>query len=256
MIKRINTLKRTGRFTNLTCGGGAAGDFTELNVIYAQNASGKSTLCDVLRSMSTGEASYILGRKRLDAADAPEVVIALAGANPPETVRFQGGAWQNGDASPKIHVYDDRFVAENVFVGHHINVDQRRNLYGLVIGARAIGLQQALNTAEQNLTTANATLTQATAALTRLIPQGQTIDLFRAIPATENVDQAIATAAKALNAATQTKNRADAIRQRQPLAPVAVPQPPTNLAEVLAATLDEAALAAEQKIKGRRYSGD
>ncbi|MGY6217114.1 AAA family ATPase [Methylolobus aquaticus] len=249
MIKRINILKRTGRFTNLTCRVGADGDFTELNVIYAHNASGKSTLCDVLRSMTTGEASYILGRKRLDATDSPEVVVVVAGANRPETVRFQGGAWQNAEASPKIHVYDERFVAENVYVGHHINVDQRRNLYGLVIGARAIALQQALDTADQNAKAANIKFNQANAALTRLIPQGQSIESFRGIAEADNAEQAIATAADALNTATQTKNKADAIRQRPALEPVAVAEFTTNLAEVLATTLDDAALAAEQKIK-------
>ncbi|MFZ4524912.1 MAG: hypothetical protein ACOYOE_05010 [Chlorobium sp.] len=137
MIKRFNTLKRIGRFTELSCSGGLENDFAKLNVIYASNACGKSTLCDVFRSMTTGDKAYIMGRKRLDATADPEIVVALEGSTPPQTVRFQNGAWQNRDACPSIHIYDDRFVAENVLIGHHINLDQRRNLYGLVIGDRA-----------------------------------------------------------------------------------------------------------------------
>ena len=155
MIKRINRLLRTGRFIQLASERGEQGDFSKFNVIYADNASGKSTLCDVLRSMSTGEATYVMGRKRLDATADPEIVIAISALPQPQTIRFQAGVWQNVEASPSIHIYDDRFVAENVLVGHHINVDQRRNLYGLIIGAQAIALKEAVDQAEHNLNSAS-----------------------------------------------------------------------------------------------------
>lgn len=248
MIKRINTLKHTGRFVELRGGQGEPGDFSELNVIYAKNASGKSTLCDVLRSLTTGDASYLIGRQRLGGNNPPEVFIALAGPNP-ATARFQNGAWQNGGACPPIHIYDDRFVTENVLVGHHINVDQRRSLYGLVIGAQAIALKQAVDAAEQSLTAATATERTARSDLTRLIPQGQTIDTFREVAETPNVDQRIAEAKEALATSTQTKSKADAIRQRTSLSPVDIPEIPDQLQEVLSATLDGAALEAEQKVR-------
>jgi wobble nucleotide-excising tRNase len=248
MIKRINTLKHTGRFVELRGGQGEPGDFSELNVIYAKNASGKSTLCDVLRSLATGEASYLIGRQRLGGNNPPEVFIALAGPNP-ATARFQNGAWQNGGACPPIHIYDDRFVTENVLVGHHINVDQRRSLYGLVIGAQAIALKQAVDAAEQSLTAATSTERTARSDLTRLIPQGQTIDTFREVAETPDVDQRIAEAKEALATSTQTKSKADAIRQRTSLSPVDIPEIPDQLQEVLSDTLDGAALEAEQKVR-------
>ncbi|MGC9451388.1 MAG: type I restriction enzyme endonuclease domain-containing protein [Oceanipulchritudo sp.] len=92
MILRINTLKRIGRFTELTNPARDEGRFAKFNVLYALKASGKSTLCDVLRSLSTGEVAYINGRKRLDTAEGPEVVITIAG-NPDVAVRFQGNTW-------------------------------------------------------------------------------------------------------------------------------------------------------------------
>lgn len=189
MIKRINTLNQTGRFIQLANGRGNEGDFTRFNVVYASNAAGKSTLCDVLRSMTTGEAAYVMGRKRLGSQAEPEIVIAISDTNQPQTIRFQGGVWHNGAASPCIHIYDDRFVAENVLVGHHINVDQRRNLYGLVIGAQAIALKQAVDAAEQNLNAATGAVTQAQSDLNRLLPEGQTIETFRGIPQIADVDQ-------------------------------------------------------------------
>ncbi len=41
MIKRINTLKRVGRFTELIFTVGGDGDFVKLNVIFAINTSGR-----------------------------------------------------------------------------------------------------------------------------------------------------------------------------------------------------------------------
>ena len=199
--------------------------------------------------MTLGESAYVMGRKRLDSGNDPEIIVSLDGATPPEVVRFQNGAWVNAAASPKIHIYDDRFVAENVLVGHHINVDQRRNLYGLVIGARGIALKQAVDAAELQLTTAGTTVRVAEAALTRQLPQGQTIESFRSQTVVTDVDQRLATAQDELAGATQTRSKADAIRQRDSLSEVPIPQISVNIAEVLSSNLDEAALVAEQKIR-------
>ncbi|MCP5534878.1 MAG: AAA family ATPase [Akkermansiaceae bacterium] len=249
MIKRINTLNRVGRFIELRSAAGADHDFAELNVVFASNAAGKSTLCDILRAMTLGESSYIVGRKRLDAGNDPEIVIALEGTHPQPIVRFQNGAWVNAAASPKIHIYDDRFVAENVLVGHHINVDQRRNLYELVIGAKAIALKQAFDAAEQNLNTASSAAKQAEGDLNRLIPPLDSIEEFRMVPLVTGVDQQIATSRETLASATQTQSKADAIRQRPELSAVSIAQLPTNLTEVLSSTLDQAALVAEEQIR-------
>lgn len=79
MIKRINVFKGVGRFTSLKSTSGTQGDFSNLNVIYAPNSCGKSTLCDVFRSLTTGNPSYILGRKKLKSTTQPEIIFLLEG---------------------------------------------------------------------------------------------------------------------------------------------------------------------------------
>ena len=249
MIKRINTLKRTGRFTELNSHRGSEGDFSKLNVIYANNACGKSTLCDVLRSMDTGNPAYVLGRKNLNATADPEIVVSLEGGAASQTVRFQDGAWQNRDVCPPIHIYDDRFVAENVFIGHHISVDQRRNLYGLVIGDQAIALKQAVDTAEQCLNAATTEFNTARDNLSRLLPEGYSIETFRNLPAVDDVDQQIEVATDKLTSAKQTKAKAEAIHRRKPLSPLRIAKVPDDLESVLSTTLDSVALVAEKKIR-------
>lgn len=246
MIKRINVLKGIGRFSALNPTRGTEGDFSSLNVIYASNACGKSTLCDVFRSLDTGNPAYVIGRKRLGADAQPEIVISLEGG---QATRFQNAQWHERDHCPPIHVYDDRFVAENVFIGHHISVDQRRNLYGLVIGDQAIASKQAVDTAEQQLSNATTAFNAAHSDLTRLIPTGYTIDSFRNLASVDDVDTKIAEATSEYRTAEQTKTKADAIRARRPLAALPIAEVPETLDKVLSSTLDTASLAAEAKIR-------
>lgn len=249
MIKRINTIKHLGRFSELRSAPGADHDFAELNVVFASNAAGKSTICDVLRSMTSGDAAYVVGRKRLDAGNDSEIVVSLHGTSTPQVVRFQNGVWINAAASPKIYIYDDRFVAENVLVGHHINVDQRRNLYGLVIGSQGIALKQAVEAADLQLSAASINARDAEIALTQLLPQGQSIESFRNLPVVADVDEQITTAESALASATQTKSKADAIHQRSSISKVIVAQVPAELSAILSSNLDDIALGAERKIR-------
>ena len=246
MIQRINVLKGVGRFSALNPTRGTEGDFSSLNVIYASNACGKSTLCDVFRSLDTGNPAYVIGRKRLGSDAQPEIVISLEGG---QATRFQNAQWHERDNCPPIHVYDDRFVAENVFIGHHISVDQRRNLYGLVIGDQAIALKQAVDTAEQKLNTATAAVNTAQTNLTRLIPTGYTTDSFRNVASVGDVDTRVAEATSEFRTAEQTKTKADAIRARRPLAALPIAEVPETLDKVLSSTLDTASLAAEAKIR-------
>jgi wobble nucleotide-excising tRNase len=246
MIKRIKVLKGVGRFSALNPTRGTEGDFSSLNVIYANNACGKSTLCDVFRSLDIGNPAYVIGRKRLGSDVQPEIVVLLEGG---QVIRFQDAQWHERDNCPPIHVYDDRFVAENVFIGHHISVDQRRNLYGLVIGDQAITLKQAVDTAEQQLSNATTMLNTAQSSLTRLIPTGYTIDSFRNHASVDDVDTKIAEATSDLRTAEQTITIANAIRARRPLATLPIAEVPETLEKVLNSTLDTASLAAEAKIR-------
>ena len=190
-----------------------------------------------------------MGRKRLDATADPEIVVALEGSTPPQTVRFQNGAWQNRDACPSIHIYDDRFVAENVLIGHHINLDQRRNLYGLVIGDRAIALKEAVDVAEQNLSSATTKFNTTRDNLSRLLPEGLTIETFKTVSRIDDIDQKIETATEELLSAQKTTGIAEAIRQRRSLSPIPVAKISDDIETILTATLDDVALVAEKKIR-------
>ena len=56
MIKKFVTIKNIGKFKNCNASGDV--ELKKLNVIYAENGRGKTTLCDILRSLKTSDAEY------------------------------------------------------------------------------------------------------------------------------------------------------------------------------------------------------
>jgi wobble nucleotide-excising tRNase len=252
MIRRINKLKNVGCFAELKSQGGTQGDFAKLNVIYAPNAAGKTTLCDVFRSLGTGDPAYVVGRKRLGSTTAIEIEMLLDGMPPTPKAIFQNGAWAlepAGTGSPSVMVYDDRFVADNVLIGQFVAVEQRRNLYGLALGSQGRLLKDRVDRAEQDLSNATSALNSARSALMPLMPAGWTPDTFRPLQKDDSIDQKIKATSDELEAAKRAKQNADSIRQRKALGITAPPAIPDGLSEALNASLDEATLQAEVQVR-------
>ncbi|MBK8475517.1 MAG: hypothetical protein IPL39_04190, partial [Opitutaceae bacterium] len=101
--------------------------------------------------------------KRFGSTTAIEIEILLHGSPTPKGSLCSD--WVEidpaGTGVQKTLVYDDRFVADNVLVGHSIAVEQRRNLYGLALGTRGRLLKEAVDTAEQELDAATTALNTA-----------------------------------------------------------------------------------------------
>src|SRR5690606_11824847 len=117
---------------------GAQLALTPVTLIYAENGRGKTTLAAILRSLSTGDAALIQDRHRLGAAHPPHVVLSVGGAQ----AVYQNGAW--GQPLPRIAVFDDAFVAENVCSGIEIDTSHRQNLHELILGAQGVALNATL----------------------------------------------------------------------------------------------------------------
>src|SRR5690242_16367986 len=98
MLKKFVTIKNVGRFLKY----GAAGDveLKRYSVIFAENGRGKTTLCAILRSLQSGVAAHVLGRRTLGSHDAPEVRILQDGG----TLTFTNGAWSA--TVPEIAIFD------------------------------------------------------------------------------------------------------------------------------------------------------
>lgn len=132
MLKKFVEIKNIGKFNNCTASGDV--ELKKLNVICAENVRGKTILCDVLRSLKTGNAEYILGKKTLGSADPQSANIRLDSSN----AVFSNGSWTN--PFQNIKIYGSTFVYENVYAGNYVDHEHKKNLYKVIVGVRGVEL--------------------------------------------------------------------------------------------------------------------
>ena len=117
MIRKFLSIKNVGKFRSCSAAGDV--DLRPLTLIYAENGRGKTTICEVLRSLRSGDGAYIQGRGTLGAGSgAPLVEIRLESS----TAKFKDGIWS--ETAPEILIFDDTFVHENVYTGEFVRADE------------------------------------------------------------------------------------------------------------------------------------
>src|SRR5258705_2368517 len=197
MISRLRLLRNIGSFDSVA--EGANIPLARLTLVYAENGRGKTTLAAVLRSLATGDPIPVAERRRLAAVHSPHAVLDCDGG-PPPVAMFQDNAWNR--TLPRMVVFDDTFVDENVYSGLVVGPEHRQKLHELILGARAVTLNQQLQQAVARIEEHNRELRNRTAAI-RVVPGGMTVDEFCALSARADVDEAIQAAERNLAAARE-----------------------------------------------------
>jgi wobble nucleotide-excising tRNase len=227
MLRKIVSVKNVGKFLNSAAGGDTA--LAKRTLIIGANGFGKTTLCAVLRSLKTGEADYLIGRRTLGVTDPPTAEILCDGGS----ARFDGTAWSA--TYPAVVVFDGLFVAENVHSGEVVDIDHRRNFYRVIIGEKGVALadQDAALAAESRETTAE--ITAAERAIKPHVPRFLTLDTFVALPGEADIDRLIADQERTVEAVRESAT----IKARPSLSEFPAPQLPKDLTAVLARSIDD-----------------
>lgn len=258
MLQRFNIIKNVGRFDDLKCGKGTQDYFGKFTVIYARNGSGKTTICDILRSLGCGDGKYVDGRHRFNTEDLSEIELqmhAAPGAKFPVFRYTRKKGWTcnlDEHPKPKCLVYDERFIADNILIGQSVTVEHKRSLYGLALGERAIELAQALQSAEDELRTATAEVANATSQI--MVPTGYTLDTFIKITHDSDLKSQIQQTTTELETAKQAIVNAERIRALAPFQVFDVPNVPDNISDILTTTLSSLAVQAEERINVHRQT--
>ena len=134
MICKIHNIRGVGRFKDFECKEGI--DLGKLTLIYSENGQGKSTLADILRALSDGDESRLLGRKTVGATD------QFIKFDTEDGIRcFHNGSWN--DSLGGILVFDEVFINDNIYEGLSVRPEQREKLHPIVVGkVQKLGVQK------------------------------------------------------------------------------------------------------------------
>ena len=236
MLTKIISIKNVGRFKQSTSS--TVPQLPKNILVLGANGFGKTTLCAILRSLQTGDVALVAGRKTLGSPGDSEVNLLTSGGN----VRFGPSGWTA--TMPQLLIFDSTFVAENVHAGDVVELEQKRNLYHVIIGQEGVGLAEEdarLAAASREKTTA---ITAAGKGLQTHIPAGMKLDEFLKLPADADIDSKISDQTRTIEALQQ----AEQLKERAALTEFALPALPENLDTTLARTIEGIAEDAELQV--------
>ena len=234
MLKKIISIKNVGRFRNSAAPGNR--ELARHTFIVGANGYGKTTICAVMRSLKTGDPSHIVGRKTLGVSEASGVELLFDTGS----IRFDGAAWTT--TRPAIAIFDGVFVAENVHSGDVVDIEQKRNLYRVIVGDHGVKLAEEDAALAQESRAKTVEITTAARAVQPHLPAGMKLEGFIALPEAADIDAQIAKQQQNVEAAKQ----ASAIKDRKALLEFPAPDWPATFAGVLGRTIDDIAADAER----------
>jgi wobble nucleotide-excising tRNase len=214
VLYRLHLLRNVGQFDSVPAG--AQWPLLRNVLIYAENGRGKTTLTAILRSLRSGDPVPVLQRRRLSATNPPHVVIECEGGPPP--AMFQNGAWNR--MYPRMEIFDDQFVDDNVCSGLEVASGHRQNLHELILGAQGVTLHAQVTTRVQEIEDLNARIRNASIAIPSKEREGLTVDDFCNLPDRTDIGEAILAEERFLAASLQ----AEVIRTMQTFEPITLPQ--------------------------------
>ena len=237
MLEKIINIRAIGRFTDCTGQGDTL--FRRLTLIYGENGRGKTTLCDILRSLANGDADLIKGRATLGTPDKPLVQLRAGGAG----YSFKDGAWSS--QYPDLCIFDKTFVHNNVYAGDLIEHEHKRNLYQVIVGEQGTQLARRIEKLDSDIRQLNKDISATKTAIEAVCPKHISIDAFVPLAELANADSQI----KAKETELSALSRSAEISRRGILQSITLPSLPMGLVPLLSKTLDELSKEAEEMVR-------
>ena len=191
MIRRI-ALHNVGVFENAK----VPDNLKRIVLIYAENASGKTTLAEVLRSLETDNSSIVVKKHRFEAGNDQHIVLECD--RDPSKVVFQNRCW--GEKRPPVRVFDEAFIDSNVYSGLDVDPEHRRNLYYLALGEQGVQLSCRREKLGKDINQYNKDMREAEGAIPADQRHGIPMDGFCGIREVPNIKAEIEKAQQDLDA--------------------------------------------------------
>jgi wobble nucleotide-excising tRNase len=241
MLHKIIKIRNVGRFENCTWRGGA--QFESMSLIYGENGRGKSTFCDLLRSLQSGAPEPVLGRKRLGVIGDCEIELLAATGK----VSFAKGAWSA--SHPEIAIFDTVFVHENVFAGDRVDHEHKRNLYRVIVGEAGVQLAEKVDKLDGDIRNAAKLVDEKKATAQACFPKGTELAKVTQIPLDPQIVTKVAEKERELKNAETAIQRGAEIKSKTALGTITIPTVPAGLTVLLEKTMATVAEEAEKTLK-------
>lgn len=134
MLKRIKLIQGIGTFTQSRASGI---ELSDVIIIFGENRYGKSTLCDIFRSLSEDSPSCIINRQRIpnNPNKPPKVELQFETANGNVVSIFEDGTWkEKAPECSKLYVFDQSFIHRNVITGQRLERPNSENMTNFILG--------------------------------------------------------------------------------------------------------------------------
>jgi wobble nucleotide-excising tRNase len=238
MLKKIISVRNLGRFVN----SGLVGvqGYAKYTQIFGANGFGKTTLCAVLRSVGANDPAIIAGRTRLGGAKAAAPQVELLFDDKP--VKFENGAWSS--TVPEVLVFDGHFIADNVHSGDAVGLDQKRNLYRVIVGKEGVGLAVEEERLAAESRGKGTEIKTAERVIQSHVPQGMKLEDFLQLPADAEIESAITSQTQQLGAIREAAQ----LKARPGLSLLTMPSLPTGFGDLISTTLDGIAEDAQNRV--------
>ena len=237
MIRKFISIENVGKLRSCK----AAGDveLRQLSLIYAENGRGKTTICDIFRSLRSGDGSFIQGRTTLGPSAAPKAQVLLENS----IAKFDGKAWN--ELVPELEIYDSRFVHENVYAGELVEHEQKRNLYRVIVGEKGVELATLVDKLDAEIREADKVIKSKKLAVDKFCPVGMSTEEFVALEEHSDIDARIDLKKSEL----ETLRQSDEIARKRVLDELEIPNLPSNLPSVLGKELEDISSETEQLVR-------
>ena len=201
-LREVTYVQNIGRFKKGRSV--AAAKFGPCTLVFGENGWGKSTLADLLRSLSMNKPDIVIGRKTLAGGPEQKAVVRFGNNG---SARFENGVWLG--IRPRIAVYDSVFVNENVFSGDVVTNEHLKKQYGMVVGEEGVRHVRRIVALDNENRENNKQLQIVEAKLDGIVsvagPGGMTCKEFMVLEAIGDVDTKIEAKEKEVQQASRAK---------------------------------------------------
>lgn len=241
MLKEIKFIQGIGRFeTAKSLQSAGLGPCT---LLFGENGWGKSTVADILRSLTTSNPAILAGRATL-APDAPPKAILRIGT---QNAVFENGSWTG--PRPRITIYDSVFINDNVYSGDVVSAEHLKNQYGLVVGEEGVQRVRRIVELDGENRDNNKAISEAESELKATIrsiaPPAMQLEDFLSLEVRADIDVAIA----AQEAKVQRVRRAKELKAAPEPTLFPVPTETGKFRDLLSRSIDDVASGALARVR-------